>query len=60
MGYFLEKNKSLNQDVFVTLLQLQNPTIIYPFCFFSRPKNDSFLLPFTVLLLEKSLSGADY
>ena len=46
-------NKSLSQEVFVTLLQPQNASIIYPFCFFLRPKNDSFPLPFTVLLLEK-------
>ena len=39
-------NKSLNQDVFVTLLELQNASVIYPFLFF---------VLFNVLLLEKSL-----
>ena len=33
MHYFLPMNKSLNQVVFVTLLQLQNASVIYPLWF---------------------------
>ena len=52
MHYYLQiMNKSLNQEVFVPLLQLQNTSVIYPF--FNDKKNDS-TLHFNVLLLEKS------
>ena len=39
-------NKSISQEVFVTLIQLQNASVIYPFWFF---------VPFNILQLEKSL-----
>ena len=55
MLYFLQiMNKSLGQEVFVTLLQPQNSSIIYTL-FWTIKKNDS-TLHFNVLLLEKSPS----
>ena len=41
MYYFFEiMNKTVNQEVFVTLSQLQNASVIYPF--FKIKKNYSF------------------